>query len=122
MKKLIFKIARFLIKLILPIVKFGSVKIEVENAQEEIDKNYQKEEIVSNFNMVKENVNESIDLSVIVPVYNSEKLLKKCMDLSWFLLPRNTAPQTSWSRCRDHAAFAGLVDGSLSAFRPVTGI
>lgn len=72
--------ARFLIKWILPIVKFGSVKMKVEKAEEEIEKVYPKEKVPNNFCRAKEENDENMDLSIIVPVYNAEKLLKKCMD------------------------------------------
>ncbi len=80
MKKLIYKIARFLIKLILPIVRTPAVRIDVKEAEREISKVYQPKEMFELEDIQNSEIDEKIDLSIIVPVYNAEKFLKKCMD------------------------------------------
>lgn len=80
MKKLIYKIARFLIQLILPIVRTPAVKIGVKEAEREISKVYQPKEMFGQEDIQNLEMDEKIDLSIIVPVYNAEKFLKKCMD------------------------------------------
>lgn len=80
MKKILYKIARFLIKLILPIIHTPPLKISVEEAEREILKVYQSKEVFDEKDIQNLEIDEKIDLSIIVPVYNSEKLLRKCMD------------------------------------------
>ena len=80
MKKVIYKMGRFFIKLILPFVRFGTVKIDLEDAKNEIGKIYEKKELFNEKDIQNLPVDENIDLSIIVPVYNSEKFLRKCMD------------------------------------------
>lgn len=79
MKKIIYKIARLIIKLIVTFVKFGKVKIEPEEAEKEISKVYKPKELFNEKEIQNLPVDENIDLSIIVPVYNSEKFLRKCM-------------------------------------------
>lgn len=80
MKKWIYKLMRFLLKLILPIIKFGTVNIDLEEAEKELEKVYQPKELLTDSDIQNLTIDETIDLSIIVPVYNSEKFLKKCMD------------------------------------------
>lgn len=80
MKKLVYKIARFLIKLVLPLLKAPALKISIEEAEREISKVYQPKELFEKEDIQNLEIDENIDLSIIIPVYNSEKFLKKCMD------------------------------------------
>ena len=80
MKKIIYRIARFFIKLILPFVKTSSLKISIEEAEEEIAKVYEKKALFKESDIQNLEVDQNIDLSIIVPVYNAENFLRKCMD------------------------------------------
>lgn len=80
MKKAIYKIIRFLIKLVLPIVNTPTVKISVEEAKKSISKVYERKELFGEEDIRNLEIDEKIDLSIIVPVYNSEKFLNRCMD------------------------------------------
>lgn len=79
MKKLIYKIGRLIISFILPLINFKSLDIKVSDAEAEIKKVYSNEGS-EDFEIKNEEDNKKIDLSIVVPVYNSEKFLKKCMD------------------------------------------
>ena len=80
MKKIIYKLARFFLKLILPIVKTPAISIGVEQARKNVESLCEEREIFLQSDIVNLEVDESIDLSIIIPVYNSEKLLRNCMD------------------------------------------
>lgn len=80
MKKVICKVVRFLIKLILPMVNTPAVKISLEDAETELSKVYERKELFRKEDIQNLEVNEKIDLSIIIPVYNAENFLRKCMD------------------------------------------
>lgn len=79
MKKSIYKIIKFLIKLILPIVRVPSIKISVQDANKKISEIYAENEIIES-NIQNLQVDENMDLSIIVPIYNAERLLRKCIN------------------------------------------
>lgn len=79
MKRRIYKIIDFLIKLLLPFVRSLKVNISVEEAEKGIGEVYGPKTLVDG-KLDHLEVNEEMDLSIIVPVYNAEKLLKNCID------------------------------------------
>lgn len=80
MKKLFFRLIRFCLKLVIPTVHFPGVKMSVEEAEKSISKVYEERELFNENEIQNLEIDEKIDLSIIVPVYNSEKFLKRCMD------------------------------------------
>lgn len=77
MKKLIVKIIRKILLLILKTISFPKTKIET-NELLRIEKEYKKKKLSianNNFKYL-----DKMDLNFIVPVYNTEKLLKSCAD------------------------------------------
>ncbi len=80
MKKIILRLTRFLLKLILPIFPFASLSIDTKVAEKEIGENYKKKEWKKVRESQNQVIEESLDLSIIIPVYNSEKLLQGCLD------------------------------------------
>lgn len=109
MEKIVLKIARFLLKLILPIMKFGTVKIDLEEAEKKLEKVYQSKELFTDSDIQNLPIDETIDLSIIVPVYNSEKFLKKCMD--------SIVEQKTKYHFEVIAVNDGSTDGSLEILR-----
>lgn len=80
MKKIVFKIIRFLIKLILPIVNTSAQRTTLEEAEKEISKVYQRKELFAETDIQNLEIDEGLDLSIIIPVYNGEEFLRKCLD------------------------------------------
>ncbi len=80
MKKHVYQLARFLFELILPVVHSSSLKLTVKEAETGIfEKHTPKENLKQSKRTNLEN-DESIDLSMVIPVYNAEKMLKACMN------------------------------------------
>lgn len=109
MKKIFLKVIRFFLKLLIPIVNFPSVKISATEAEREISKVYQLKELFDEKEIQNLPVDENIDLSIIVPVYNSEKFLKKCMD--------SIVKQKTKYHFEVIAVNDGSTDGSLEILR-----
>ena len=80
MKRMIVKWIRYIIKLMIVIIDFPSVKMSIQEAEEKISKVYEKKELFSKKDIQNLETDENIDMSIVVPVYNAEKFLKKCMD------------------------------------------
>ena len=79
MKKIIYKFARLLLKLILPVINTPAVKISAEDARKNIKNLCQERELFFQDDIVNLEVDRNIDLSIIVPVYNVEKYLDRCL-------------------------------------------
>ena len=80
MKKIIFKWIRCIIKLLIVFINFPTIKMTLQEAETKLSKVYKKKELFSTKNIQNLEIDKNIDLSIIVPVYNAEKFLKKCMD------------------------------------------
>ncbi len=80
MKKVVFKWIRGFIKLMIGFVHFPSVKMTSQEAETEISKIYDKKALFNEMDIQNLEVDEKIDLSIIIPVYNVQKFLKKCLD------------------------------------------
>lgn len=80
MKKIVYKIARVLLSIILPMLHRTDVTISSKEAEKEIEKLYKNDKIVVHPKIENQDKDNDLDLSIIVPVYNAEKLLESCMD------------------------------------------
>ncbi len=80
MKKIVYQIARFLMRLIVPIIYFPSVKMRAEEARKEVKNLCEERELFSQKDIVNLKTDEKVDLSVVIPVYNVEKYLKNCLE------------------------------------------
>ena len=82
MKKIIKKIICVILKIIIPIIALVSLSKsckDTEKYEREIKKLYNPKPY-SHKKYINKVVNPNIDLSIIIPVYNSEKYLKECLD------------------------------------------
>ena len=84
LEKAIFVVLEQFIKLILPVTHSKALNITPNEANKVISKIYKpkrmfgdKENYISFINKLRA---DEIDLSIIIPVYNSEKYLEKCLD------------------------------------------
>lgn len=81
LKRLIKKIVTMLIDLILPIVLKIKCKPNIEKAKSRIFKFDTRKEIYCEGSLKRKvNFDLSIDLSIIIPVFNAEKTLKMCLN------------------------------------------
>ena len=78
MKKRIISYMRKVIWLILRILKFPKLKDKNYYNLDEIVKEYKSKRLDLVYNNLK--IMGNIDLSIIIPVYNSESLIKKCLE------------------------------------------
>lgn len=80
MKKLIIKFVRKIIYIILKFCCFPSVKVKDKDIK--VFKNIKKEYEFKKIDLVNNNlkIKKNNNLTIIVPVYNVEKLLKKCIE------------------------------------------
>ena len=82
MKKIIFKMAYKMSSMLLDFVsRFNIVRVKSDLKYTQIIDNYNHPYIYSEDTFKDEQISKcSYDLSIIIPVYNSEKYLKKCLD------------------------------------------
>lgn len=80
MKKIIYKMARLLIRLMLPVCSLVWIKITKKEAENGIFSVYNPQKFVREMDIQNLEMDETIDLSIIVPVYNAEKLLEDCLN------------------------------------------
>ena len=78
--KIIYKVLMIIIKIILKIMPSKSLKLDYNLAQKNIRRKYNAQELWNDKDLISENTNIKFELSIIVPVYNVEKYLEKCMD------------------------------------------
>lgn len=79
MKKMIYKMARLFIRLILPMFNISFVTISVKDARKNLKKLCEERELFSQEDIVNLETDRKIDLSIIIPVYNVEKYLVRCL-------------------------------------------
>ncbi len=78
MKKKTITAIRKLMYIILKIVRFPKLREKKYYDMAEINKTYEDKEInITSNNII---IDDSIDLTIIIPVYNAEKLLNKCLN------------------------------------------
>lgn len=80
MKKMILKIIRTCIKILMPFIRTKPLNISNSEKMENIIKEYKQKVLFSKNDIVDEKSNDNIDLSIIIPVYNSEKYLSTCIE------------------------------------------
>lgn len=78
--KIIYKVLMIIIKIILKIIPSKSLKLDYNLAKKNIRRKYNAQELWNDKDLISENTNIKFDLSIIVPVYNVEKYLEKCMN------------------------------------------
>ncbi len=80
MKKIL-KILEKVIGKLTQVLKFPSIKLDEETATDIISENYKPRDALFNkSDIVNKEIDLKLDLSIIVPVYNSEKYLSTCLD------------------------------------------
>lgn len=79
MKKFVIKTIRKILFIVLLIIKFPASNIKnAESELEEISKQYNNKKVsITNNNLI---LDKNINLTIIVPVYNTAKLLEKCVN------------------------------------------
>lgn len=77
MKKIIIKLIKKILYLFINIFKFTSNGVNYKKIND-IENNYKNKVVSKVNNSIK--IDENIDLTIIVPVYNAEKLIRKCAD------------------------------------------
>lgn len=78
--KIMYEILMITIKIILKIIPSKSLKLDYNFAKENIEKKYNAQELWNEKDLISRNINIKFDLSIIVPVYNVEKYLEKCLN------------------------------------------
>ncbi len=82
MKKIVKKIICFFLRILIPFVSLFSKKISEEKLKEyehDIRKIYNPKPYIYK-KPTNKHIDKNIDLSIIIPIYNSEKYLKECID------------------------------------------
>lgn len=89
MKIILFKFFSYIIKLLMPFTNLlKKNNINISKAKKEIEEVYQENNELFDLQEIKNNnTDNNIDLSIIIPVYNAENYLRKCLDS---LLNQNT--------------------------------
>lgn len=80
MKKLIYKIGRVLIRLILPFLRVTEKNLNINKARSNLKNICEERELFNQYDIINLDIDENVDLSIVIPVYNVEKYLKKCLD------------------------------------------
>lgn len=78
--KIICKILMTIIKFILKMIPSKSLKLDYNFSKENIRKKYNAQELWDDNDLILKNIDIKFDLSIIVPVYNVEKYLEKCLN------------------------------------------
>ena len=77
--KVIYKIVLYCIKFIVKIIKFPKLKKDISSAQKEIDEKYRPQQMWSDNDLIFFHNEMKYDLSLIIPVYNSQSYLEQCI-------------------------------------------
>ena len=77
MKKIIIRLIKRSLYLFVNIFKFTSNGVNYKKIYE-IENSYKNKVVSKVYNSIR--IDENIDLTIIVPVYNAEKLIRKCAD------------------------------------------
>ena len=78
--RLIYKMAKKIIKILIKILPFKEIKINLDTATKRIENKYQAPEMWTNGIIKKKHENYKYDLSIILPVYNVSKYLNRCLE------------------------------------------
>ena len=81
MKKILLKFVQKIIKFLIPISSLFSKKnIDLKKCNNIIKNIYNEKEELFKKEVIINKTYKNFDLSIIVPVYNSERYLKKCLE------------------------------------------
>lgn len=79
MKRKILKIAQKIYSESLRLISFPRLKMDLKTAEKVLHSNYPYKKIDIP-KVINKEINQNLDLSIIIPVYNNEKLILKCLD------------------------------------------